>query len=119
MSKLIQSCAKRGVSTSHAWHWPKRLFFGLAMVLLLPVSINVAATPFCGVELNHTLVDFSHCGGRGGSIDALNDTAQLRTHANTLGAVKTKGCMPTCEPHMHRAKWRTIDVGQFEYNRER
>ena len=88
MSNLVQSYAKRGVSTSRAWHWPKRLFFGLAMVLLLlPASKNVAATPICGVELNLTLVDFNHCGGRVGSIDALKDTVQLRTRANTPGAV--------------------------------
>ena len=86
MSNLVQSYAKRGVSTSHSWQWPRRLFFRLAMVLLLPVSQSVAATPLCGAELNLTSVDFCHRSGQCGSVDALNDTAQLKTDGNTLGA---------------------------------
>jgi hypothetical protein len=56
------------------------------MVLLLPVSQSVAATPFCGVELNFTLVDFSDHDGQDSSVDALNNTARLKADGGAFGA---------------------------------
>lgn len=66
------------------------------MVLLLPVSQSVAATPFCSVELNLTSVDFSHRSGQGGSVDALNDTAQLKKDGSTLGAEYSSNAELAC-----------------------
>lgn len=56
------------------------------MVLLLPFSQSVAATPFCSVELNLTLVDFSDDDGQDGSVDALNDTARLKADGGAFSA---------------------------------
>lgn len=99
MSYVEMSYAKRCVSTSYAWQWPSRLFFGLAMVLLLPVSQIVAVTPFCGVD---TLVDFSDQDGQDSSVDALNDTARLNVDGGAFGAENSSnaelGCRITQQP---------------------
>ncbi|NNJ77030.1 MAG: hypothetical protein HKP56_17950 [Anderseniella sp.] len=86
MSYVVMSFAKRCGSTSLALQWPRRLFVGLAMVLLLPVSQSAAATPFCGVELNFTSVDFSDQGSQGSSVDAPNKMARLKSDDGAFGA---------------------------------
>ncbi len=86
MSYAAMSYLKRCVSTSYAWQWPRRLLFGLALVLLLPVSQSVVATPLCGVELNLTSVDFCDHDGQDGSVDALNNTARLKADGGAFSA---------------------------------
>jgi hypothetical protein len=83
------SYTKRCVSTSYAWQWPRRLFFGLALVLLLPVSQSVVATPLCGVELNLTSIDFCDHDGQDGSVDAVNNTARLKADGGSLICVNS------------------------------
>jgi hypothetical protein len=56
------------------------------MVLLLPVSQIVAATPLCGVELNLTSVDVCDHDGQAGSVDAQNYTARLKADGGAFSA---------------------------------
>lgn len=89
MSYVVMSFAKRCGSTSYAWQWSRRLFVGLTMMFPLPFSQSVAATPFCGVELNLTSVDFSDHGSQHGFIDAPNYTARLKADSGAFGAEKS------------------------------
>lgn len=82
MSNLVQSEAKRGISTSHALQWSGQPVIVLAALMFLPISQSVAAIPFFGTESQLASIVFGHRDNQGGCVDALNDTPQLRTGGN-------------------------------------
>jgi hypothetical protein len=58
------------------------------MLLPLLISQSAVATPFCGVELNFTSVDFSENGSQGSSVDTPKKMAQLKSEDGAFGAKK-------------------------------